>query len=112
MMACLPSAHCTSTNGRLSRPRAISIAPNTIVSVARILGRNPEPGNDRLPIGRSPLSAITSAPNATKAPPATWSARSTTALSLHAADLVDRFFDPLGVGVPEGGEFRLVEIRH
>ena len=71
MAACLPSLQGTSENGPLSPARRISASPNTMVSVATIIGRKPEPGIDNCPTGRSPLSAITSAPNTTNAAPAT-----------------------------------------
>src|SRR6185503_7450381 len=107
-------------NGLLSPARTISTMPNRMVKAARMKGRKPEPGSDRLPNGRSVLMANTSSPKATKKAPAAWSARSVMVFlslakrkegsSLHAADGIDGVFLPLGVGLPELGEFRLVHI--
>src|SRR5215472_472378 len=121
--ACLASVHSTSANGRLSPARAIRTRPKKIIRPARIFGRKPEPGIDSPPIGRSPLSAITSNPKPMKAAPAAWSARSVmkraflrgavgvkAGSSLHAADLLDRAFHAFGVVRPELRKVRLVHI--
>src|SRR5437870_12017132 len=115
--ACLPSAQSSRASGSLSFARKNRAAPRMIMSAATSLGRKPEPGMESCPVGRSPLSANTSRPTATKAALATWSARmimratmSEAGLSLHAADQVDRGLDALGVRVPKFSEVRSVEI--
>jgi hypothetical protein len=69
--ACLTSSHGTVANGLLSLPRSASTAPKKTVRTATILGMKPEPGSDKLPVGKSPLSASTSKPTPTKKAPAT-----------------------------------------
>jgi hypothetical protein len=73
--ACLASPHDSVANTLLSFARNTSTSPKKIVRVATIFGMKPEPGSDRLPVGRSPLRAITNTPKPTKKPPAIWSAR-------------------------------------
>jgi len=48
-----------------------STAPKKIVRKATILGKKPEPGRDKEPVGKSVLSASTSKPKPTKKAPAT-----------------------------------------
>ena len=69
--ACMASLHDNVANGLLSPARSASTRPKKIVSAARMIGRKPEPGSDRVPNGRSPLSAITSSPTPMKKAPAT-----------------------------------------
>ena len=60
-----------SASGALSPARPTSKRPNTIINPATSFGIMPAPGNDSVPTGRSPLSASTPIPSATKTLPAT-----------------------------------------
>src|SRR6476646_403600 len=111
--ACLAPLHDSVANTLLSFARSASTRPKKMVSTATIFGRKPEPGIDRLPVGRSPLSAMTSRPKPMKKTPATWSARRviwSSSSSLHAADGVYSIFLTLGVDGPEFYEFGLIHI--
>ena len=71
MAACFASSHDTVAKGLLSPARRVSTNPKKIVSTATIFGKKPEPGSDKLPVGRSPDSAIISRPKPMKKAPAT-----------------------------------------
>ena len=76
--ACGRSSHRTVAKGALSFARRMSSRPNKITSPATSFGIMPAPGNDSVPTGKSPLSANTKRPKATKTPPAMWSLRRVT----------------------------------
>ena len=67
---CLASLHESVANTLLSFARSANTSPKKIVRPATIFGMNPEPGIERPPVGKSPLSAITSRPKPTKKAPA------------------------------------------
>src|SRR5262249_31979836 len=76
--ACGRSPQATVATGALSPARRIRSNPNRMRKPATSLGIMPAPGNDSVPNGKSPLSAKTSAPKATKVPPTMWSVRRVT----------------------------------
>ena len=110
-----------SASGGLSPARTIRQRPNAIIKPATSFGIMPAPGDDSVPNGRSPLTANTTTPTATKTPPATWSVRRITSdrprVLARAGAVIpstlpigaDGGLDALGVGVPEGLELGLVE---
>src|SRR5690348_10287380 len=99
--------------GGLSFTRRRISPAKSIIRVASSLGIMPALGADSVPNGRSPLIAKTRMPKAMNTPPTMWSAFSIAAWSaLHLPDRLHRRLDALGVGIPEPGEVRLIEIRH